>query len=71
VFYEESPISIEQSQNETKELVPAGANAQEKEGRKSKTKAEGLAMTEDKLITPLRRCRLVLLDDTGEPLLIS
>jgi len=25
----------------------------------------------NKLITPLRRCRLVLLDDTGEPLLIS
>jgi hypothetical protein len=68
VFYVEPPVGIEQS---TKEPVPTGANAQEKGGRKSKTKAEELAMTEDKLITPLRRCRLVLLDDTGEPLLIS
>jgi hypothetical protein len=70
VFYEEPPMGIEQSQNGTKEPMPAGANVREKEGRKSKTKKE-LAMTEEKLITPLRRCRLVLLDDTGEPLLIS
>jgi hypothetical protein len=71
VFYEKPPMGTGQSQNGTKESVPAGENAQEKEGRKSKTKTEGLAMTEDNLITPLRRCRLVLLDDTGEPLLIS
>jgi hypothetical protein len=70
VFYEKPPMGIEQGQNGTKEPVPAGANAQEKEGRKFKTKT-GLAMTEDILITPLRRCRLALLDDTGEPLLIS
>jgi hypothetical protein len=71
VFYEGRPMGIEQSQSETKESVPAGANTQEKDGRKPKRRTEEPAMAEDKLITPLRRCRLVLLDDTGEPLLIS
>lgn len=38
---------------------------------KAKTAAEEREMREDALITPLRRCRLMMLDDTGKPLLIS
>jgi hypothetical protein len=71
VFHVEPPGDVKQGQHSAIEQMTTDINAEEKGVRNTRTKTEELTMREDRLIAPLRRCRLVLLDDTGEPLLIS
>lgn len=52
-------------------LQPPAGDTKGLETHTAKSPAEERTLKEDSLITPLRRCRLVLLNDTGEPLLIS